>query len=115
MRGALGMFSRGVTRRDIDRNMHAGGAGVHELRAYLDHLSDLDRPLELDAADVHGHAVTSGPTGSTGITGLVNPFHHCATMHLAAEIHIGRLGQKAEGQITLDARHCFVPSILDSC
>src|SRR4028119_674787 len=53
-------------------------------------------PVEPDAADVNRDAVLPAPPDRAGVPGLVDPLHDRATVHLAAEVYVRRLGQEPQ-------------------
>ncbi|MNP50810.1 hypothetical protein D3C76_1450950 [compost metagenome] len=96
---------------DIHRQVHAGGAGVDHLGVHLHQLAYLDGTQEADAPHVDGDRIAAAPAGGAGVAGLIDPLHHHAAVHLAAEVHVGGLGQKLQGQLAgwghaLSSAHC---------
>src|SRR4029453_14612646 len=91
----------GVPRVDVHRDVEAGPSGPDHDRLELDQLAHPYRSEEVQRTEVHGDAVGPGPTGRTGVPGLVDPLHHGPAMHLAAEVDVGRLREKPERDAAL--------------
>ena len=89
----------------VDREMHAAGAGMHELGRDGHQVADAHGRDETDAADGDGHAVLAAPADRGGIADLVDPFHHHAAVHLAAIVDVGGFGEEPESQFALVSAH----------
>jgi hypothetical protein len=57
--------------------------------------------VETDAADVNRDAVLPAPPDRAGVSGLVDPLHDRAAVHLAAEVYVRRLGQEPQRDFPL--------------
>lgn len=81
----------------IYRHMHAAGAGVNDTTLNFNQMPDVHRFIKSDAAYIHRNAVAAAPIRRAGKARLINPFHDHAAVHFAAEIDVGRLGEKSKG------------------
>lgn len=60
-------------------------------------MSNHNRFIKADAADIDRDAVAAAPVGGTGKARLIDPFHDHAAVYFAAEVDIRRFGEEAKG------------------
>lgn len=69
---------------------------MDQARLDLHQVPDLDRTVEPHATSEDGDGGTLVPLLRDQVRGLVDPLHHGAAVHLAAPVHIRRLGQEPQ-------------------
>ena len=68
---------------DGHQDVHARASGVNESGVELDQLTDVDRPVKMDIANIGGDTVSAAPLSSRGEGHFVDPFEQLAAVHRA--------------------------------
>ena len=83
----------------MDSDVHALRPGVDQPRFHFHHVADQQRPVEAHSTGKDGHRVHPAVPGGADVGCFVDPFHDDAAVHLAAPVHIGGCGHKAQDHI----------------
>jgi hypothetical protein len=94
-----------VTGADVDRDMHAGTAGVDQPRADFDDIADGDGFVERDAADGDGNAGESAPSGRARARAFVHPLHHGTAVNVPVHVPVFRAGKEAHRKLAISSWH----------
>src|SRR5690606_31392377 len=93
------LFLADFTRIDIDGNVDTGGACVDHRGVYLDYGTDGYGFVEADSTDIDRYTIALGPSRSTGIGRLIDPFHHLPTVNFSAEIDVRGFTDKLKCEV----------------
>jgi len=68
--------------------MNAGFAGINYIGIYSDHISYIDWSVKPNSTDIYCYTIGLCPAASTGVSGLVDPFHDGTSMDVASEVDV---------------------------